>query len=328
MESLFELDIAFILFLQSLGEWLVAPMKLITYLGNEEFYLFVAPAVYWCWDTALGLRFGLYFLTSASFNGIFKLILHSPRPYWTDPRVLARYTETSFGLPSGHAQNATVVWGGLAAWFNTRWAWVTGGILIFLIGLSRPILGVHFTIDMLLGWTVGALLLWALLHYEKRILDWLLNRKLGEQIVIVLAASLSFILAGALLRLALADWQIPAAWSQNAAAAAPEADPINPLSIEGLISSSAAFFGLALGGLLTQAYGRFHPGGPALKRVARFLLGLVGVFLFWFVLGELFPGGEDLLSYALRFLRYSLVTLWVAFLAPQVFLRLGLVEPN
>jgi hypothetical protein len=61
--------------------------------------------------------------------------------------------------------------------------------------------------------------------------------------------------------------------------------------------------------------------------VARYLLGVVGVVIFWYVLGRLLPRGETLLAYSLRYLRYALVGLWVSGLAPALFIRLGLAGP-
>ena len=54
MEGISNLGIEVILYLQVLGEWLIGPMKFFTFLGNEEFYLFVAPALF----PRLAINFG------------------------------------------------------------------------------------------------------------------------------------------------------------------------------------------------------------------------------------------------------------------------------
>ena len=43
MEYLYELGISIVLLIQGLGEWLLAPMKLFSFLGSAEFYLLVMP---------------------------------------------------------------------------------------------------------------------------------------------------------------------------------------------------------------------------------------------------------------------------------------------
>ena len=324
MDVIWQLGIQVVLFLQGLGAWLVEPMKLITFLGNEEFYLFVAPAIFWCLDMNLGLRLGLYLMVSSSFYTIIKMAFHSPRPYWIDTHVKAYSTEISFGAPSGHSQNAVVVWGTLAAWIKRAWAWIVGFALIFLIGLSRTYLGVHFPHDVLLGWAIGALLLWILLAYEPHLVGWLKRYNPEHQVLVALGASFLIILLGVLMRLMLGNWSMPEVWAQNAFLAAPTSDPPEPLALSGLISNAAAFFGLSSGGIWIKSRGGFYAGGPALQRLLRFLIGLAGVVILWYGLGAVFPRGETLMPLILRYIRYSLIGLWITGLAPMLFIRLDL----
>jgi hypothetical protein len=189
-------------------------------------------------------------------------------------------------------------------------------------------LGVHFPSDVLLGWLVGALLLWALIRWEKKILAWLNRYPPTEQILIALGVSLALVLIGASVRLALDQWQMPGSWVQLAAQAAPDAEPIDPLAISGLVSQAGVFFGLSMGAILLKGLGGFDAGGEAWKRLARFLVGVLGVFIIWNGLGAVFPRGEYLLAYALRYLRYALVGFWVAGAAPYLFIRLRLAQPQ
>ena len=71
----------------------------------------------------------------------------------------------SYAFPSGHAANATMVWLG-AAWLLSegRWRpWTLAGaaMVTLVVGLSRPILGVHWPSDVVAGWSFG--LAWTLL---------------------------------------------------------------------------------------------------------------------------------------------------------------------
>jgi hypothetical protein len=93
-----------------------------------------------------------------------------------------------------------------------------------------------------------------------------------------------------------------------------------------LVSNAGVFFGLAAGWLLLQTKGGFDAGGSWWKRLARFPIGLAGVFVLWYGLGAIFPRGEFLLSYGLRYLRYALVGFWISAPAPWIFIRLGLAE--
>ena len=71
----------------------------------------------------------------------------------------------------------------------------------------------------------------------------------------------------------------------------------------------------------------FNPKtGAWWKRLLRFLIGLVGVLVFWMGLDLVFPGNEDLISWVARYVRYGLVGFWISGLGPLVFIKLGLGE--
>ncbi len=69
-------------------------------------------------------------------------------------------------FPSGHAANSMIAYLAIA-WLafddpvHRRWAVAAALLLSFLIGLSRPMLGVHWPSDVIAGWAFG--LFWTLL---------------------------------------------------------------------------------------------------------------------------------------------------------------------
>jgi membrane-associated phospholipid phosphatase len=325
MEAILNLGVQIVLFLQNLGVWLKGPMRDFSFLGTEQFYLVVAPAIFWCVHPSLGLRTGLALMLSNGLNAILKISFHAPRPYWYHPAVQPFETETSFGIPSGHSQNAVVVWGVIAAWIGKTWVWIVAIVLIFLIGLSRIYLGVHFPTDVLAGWAIGAFLLWVIIKCEKPILRWFHRYTPENQVLIALGISLVMILIGAIIRLALGAWVIPESWIRLAARL-PGFEPIDPLALSGLISNAGVFFGMVMGSVILWRRGWFDAGGPAWQRLVRYLIGTVGVILLWSGLGMLFPDGEAILPYLLRYVRYWLVGLWVTGLAPMLFIRLKLAR--
>ncbi len=328
METLLENGIVINLFFQNLGNWLKSPMELFSFLGTELFFLVVIPAIYWCWNTALGIRIGLLLMISASLNSALKLVLHQPRPYWYDPIVKGLAEESSFGIPSGHAQNALAVWGGIASWLKRPWAWGVAILVILLIGLSRLYLGVHFPTDVLAGWLFGGLILLAYLRLEKPLQTRLAEQSLAIQIATAFLGSLLLILLTILARATSAGFVVPTEWVENARQAFPESEPINPLGISGVFSNAGVLFGLAVGVILLRRQGGLDPGGPAWQRLVRFVIGLIGVVGLYFGLSLIFPHGEDLLANLLRYVRYGLVGLWVSWLAPLVFRSLKLARPS
>jgi hypothetical protein len=80
------------------------------------------------------------------------------------------------------------------------------------------------------------------------------------------------------------------------------------------------------GAIWLKKGGWFNARGPAWQLIVRFLIGIAGVFVLWMGLGAVFPRGETLLPLLLRYARYTLVGLWVAGIAPLLFIRLGVAK--
>ena len=326
METLLNSGIGIILAFQSLGEWLLAPMKLFSFLGTEDFYILALPIIYWCFDAALGLRIGVIMLLSSGLNTIFKFAFHLPRPYWVNTEVQALSAESSFGVPSGHAQNAISIWGMVGSYFRKGWVWALAIFLILGISLSRLYLAVHFPFDTIVGLLVGFILLVSMNHVWDSVGAWAKKQTLAKQILTAFSGSLILLLVGGFVAWMLRDWTMPIAWMQNAARAGGEAP--NPLSVSGLLSSSATLFGLFAGLAWIEKHGGYLASGSAKQRFLRYLLGLVGLVIFYLGLKFIFPSGENLMAYIFRYLRYSLVGFWVSGGAPFIFLKMNLADSS
>ena len=323
METILNGGINWIVALQSLGSWLALPMKAFSFLGTEEFFMLILPALYWSINASLGLRVGVILLLSSGVNDAFKLAFHGPRPFWYSPQVKAYAIETSFGVPSGHAQTAASVWGMLASGIKKWWAWLVAAIIIFFIGISRLYLAVHFPHDVLVGWLIGGLLLWLTLRFWDPLASWLKKRSLGQQMLLAFLASLVLVLLSLIpfLWLIGVNWQPPQAWAQYATEA---------LTLSGALTSAGTFFGLLAGLAWFNRQGGFSAAGPAWKRILRYVIGLIGVLVFYIGLKMLFglvvPDGEALLPYILRYVRYALIGAWVSAGAPFIFVWLKLAD--
>jgi membrane-associated phospholipid phosphatase len=327
MDNFLNSGIQFILRLQSLGGWLAPVMKLFTFLGNEMFYLMIAPAILWCIDSTLGMRLGLFLMINGTINAVLKIALHDPRPYWFSNKVTAAAsTENSFGAPSGHAQNAVVVWGTLAYRIKTRWAWIIAGFIIFMIGISRIFLAMHFPQDVLLGWLFGILVLWLMVRLEKPVLNWFKKYSPPAQVVFVFLFSMAMILLVLLSKLTLGSWTLPATWVNNALISFPNEPPITPLSINNILAAPATFFGLAAGWIWITLQGGFTVQDVWWKLLLRYFFGLLGVVILYMGLGSLFPSGETITAYVLKYIRYALIGFWMSGFAPWLFVKLKLAN--
>src|SRR5713226_3114424 len=137
METIWHWGLALIVAVQHLRTPLFdSMMRAVTFLGDEEFYLLLLPLLWWSVDVRLIMLLAAIFLLSVVLNGVLKDLLMQPRPCDFDPMV-AIIIEKGYGLPSGHAQSAAVVWGSVAGWTRRRWVKTVAIALVVLIGLSR-----------------------------------------------------------------------------------------------------------------------------------------------------------------------------------------------
>jgi membrane-associated phospholipid phosphatase len=326
MEFFWDFQIYLIASFQSLGSWLVGPMQFLSFFGSEGLPMLLVPLIYWNINALIGLQMSLILLISSALNDFFKIIFHDPRPYWYSTKIIAYAAEPSFGLPSGHSQNAMAFWAMLALGLRKRWLWVVSITLIFLIGLSLIYLGVHFPTDVLAGWLIGALVLLAFITFWKPTSTWLKAQQPGLQVLYAFLTSLLLIGLSILARFLIRDWTIPEIWLTNAALNFPAGPQPDPLVMEGVITSSGTFFGFLAGLVWMNKQGGFSIEGQTTQRVGRYILGLVGVIIIYIGLKLLFPQGNDLISYIFRYVRYAMIGVWVSAGAPWLFIRMHLME--
>jgi len=318
----YELDLAWIIAFQALGDWLVSPMRFFSFLGTEEFYVLIMPILYWCIDASLGIQVGAIMLLSSGLNSIFKIPFTGSRPYWISTEVKPFWAETSFGFPSSHAQQSVAVWGSMVAYLRRRWAWGFAVFLMIMIGLSRVFLGAHFFKDVVAGWAIGALLLWIFLRFWNPVVSWASKQSLGRQIFYAFLFSLGMVVLGGILVFIKRDFVLPEAWLTNAARIGDE--EIAPLAMSGILTSAGTLFGLLAGVAWMASRGGWQATGPVWKRAARYVVGLLGVLVIWYGLGLVFPRGESFIPLVLRFVRYTLLGLWVSAGAPLFYMKLKL----
>ncbi|HKJ26078.1 MAG TPA: phosphatase PAP2 family protein [Anaerolineales bacterium] len=327
LDTLFDLSINLTYWLQGLGPWLTPVMRFFTFLGNEEFYLFVMPVIAWVIDYDLGVRVGVMLLLTSNLNEMLKLSFRMPRPYWVNPEIgNVASPAGGYGFPSGHAQNSAAIFGIMAATLKKKWFTVVVIFTVFMIGLSRIYLGEHFLADVLGGWLVGGLILWIFLKLYSPVKEWFAKQTIARKIATAFILSLVLIAITALILAVPSNYQVPAEWLANAHTAYPE-EELDPFTIKNSITTSATLFGLMTGIIWTQTSGGFAAHrGAWWKRVLRFLVGIIGMVVIWLGLDLLFPDNGDLLSYLLRYLRYGLVGLWASGGAVWTFIKLRLAE--
>jgi len=293
LESLFDWGIDVVLWLQQFSPALDLPFKILTFLGNEEFYLLVMPLIYWCVDRRKGVNLFILLLLSAYLNAVAKVLVNQPRPFDYDPRVKALVHADGGGLPSGHTQNAVAIWGYWALRSQKQIWWWTAAFLLVAIPLSRMYLGVHFPTDLFGGYILGALLLFLFLKLAPEIETRLMRKGLAWQLAVALGLPLLLMF-------------------------------LSPAVDAAVLTSIATLMGVATGFVLERHWVRFGSPGPWQKKILRYLLGIVVLTGLWLGLRVAFAGLEPAALF--RVIRYLVVGLWGGLGAPWVFVRLKLAQ--
>jgi membrane-associated phospholipid phosphatase len=332
--KMWPLEIPITVFFQNLGTWLLSIMQGFSFLGNEMFFLIIMTGLYWCIDASLGIRVGIALLSTTSLNSWLKMSIRGSRPYWFSEKVIGYANESSFGMPSGHAQIATVVWGRIAAWLKKAWVWVICILLIILIGLSRIYLGVHFSSDVVVGWLVGIAFLLIFVFLEKPISRGWLKQKFSTQVILAFLISLVLIGIDILLVYLTSLASLDPQWTSTAKANLLKSGidlgssfdlktAIVTESYTGAYSNAGIVFGMLVGISMLKKLGGFKVAANAFNKFLSYLVGLAGVLVCYLGLKMIMPDTTSYFSMTMRYLRYFLIGLWVSVVAPLLFIRFG-----
>ncbi len=154
-------------FLSDQQLWLTGMMTDITSLGGVTVIFLITAAVFF-YLLIQGQHEFMWLILIATIGGALlafglKELFARERP----PLIFHLLTVKSMSFPSGHAMMSSIVYltqGALLAKVQSNknlkvYILITAVFLVFLIGMSRIYLGVHYPTDVLAGWSVG--LAWA-----------------------------------------------------------------------------------------------------------------------------------------------------------------------
>jgi membrane-associated phospholipid phosphatase len=301
---------------------LTIPMQLFSLLGTTEIYLFLITLIYWCYDRKLGVRLAILTALSGWVNDILKLSMQLPRPCWIDSRVqmLNLKPELSFGFPSGHAQMTLPFYGMICYWLKSWKIRISLIALIFIIGISRLYLGVHFPMDVLGGWLFGLVLLVAIICLDKPISSRIAQSSDLALTIFGLVLSVALVTTTSLISAMHSNFSIPSIWSDIDPSVIPNSILF---SMKNGLMSSGFIFGIISGG----AYARklsFITSGRLIVRCRRFLVGSTGVVLILIISGILSHVLSGQSGDFLTWLEGAGLGIWILYAAPWMFIRIGL----
>jgi hypothetical protein len=215
--------------------------------------------------------------------------------------------EVTYGIPSGHAQNATVIGGLLANELHRYWIVGIAVAYAVLTDFSRMILGVHYPQDVLGGVALGLAMLGLYAMLEPRIGAWVKDRSLGTQIgLIVLVTAILVAIHPLLVPVTSPMWLL-------------EEIPVTTL-LDAPTRSTGALLGAGIGMALESRYLLYDWKGTWRLRGARFLVGMLGGV-------AIYAGARILLGIhaplETGLIRFALLGFWMTYGAPWVFIKMG-----
>lgn len=275
--------------------------NLLSLLGEQYVMIVIILIVYYGIDKKKGFSiFSSMFISLIAVNGI-KAIVRAPRPFVVHPDLVSGRLETATGysFPSGHTAGAASFYPAIGRAFKSTRLLVSALILALLIGFSRMYLAVHWPIDVLVGYLIGAVCALFLVPVFMKLYE---NKAacLRYSLVTAIIASIATVLLALLLSLGAVD----------------------ETAFTDLMKMTAIAAGAYAGCLLEKKMTQFLPAGNVKGTVINILASAVGIALIM-ALKLLFPEPLYALGAAVR---YSLLGLWLTGVYPLIAVKAGMLK--
>lgn len=146
--------------------------KSLNFLDTFGFY-FLLIFIFWTFvGKKVGIRLYYLVILLIALVQLAKALILEPRPFFIDPSV-GLIEVKGYGFPSGAAA-AAMLFSICFIWQRPKaWAYILAISYLFLVSFSRVYLGVHFFLDILGGWFLGAILAFLFIRFYKPVENFL-----------------------------------------------------------------------------------------------------------------------------------------------------------
>ncbi|MFW9865646.1 MAG: phosphatase PAP2 family protein [Candidatus Thorarchaeota archaeon] len=283
--------------------------KIISYLGEPVVFIIISSILFLAYDKTYAKNLALSLLITHYMNQIFKSIFKDPRPAPNEHQP-DEFIETSYGFPSGHAQTAVGFWGYIGYEFKDKYKYkriqivpCVISVIIFLVAISRIIIGVHDLQDMIGGLLLGIGFLLLFIFLEPPLSRQFNKLNFIVKIIITVIVSVALFLFGTFLF--------------------PDAG-LGLVGSDNLYKDSGAFavvggvlLGFGVGYILEQEYIKYDPSQLSTKKkIINIIIGII-LLLVIFVPFE-FLIADIIDSVYFRFFRFALPLFVLVFVVPLI----------
>ena len=293
-----------------------AIFEVITYSGETIVFIIIIAFFYIVYDKKFAKNLAFNLLFCVHLNSLLKDTIKDPRPSTNvdhgkmTPENPIGLIETGYGFPSGHTQNAVSTWGYMAYEFKDKskpyLIPIVLSIVIFLVAISRIIIGMHDLHDIIGGLLIGIGFLIAYIYLEPTISEKIDALSTLVKIVMAVVFSLVLFLIPTFLFPTTAQQLLPIPFAI-------------PFGDEGAYAQvGGAMLGLAVGYVLENEYVNYEPSELDVKqKIINLIIGMIILLVVYFSLELLLTG-----NVFLRFIRYAVVAFVLTFLGPIIFKKI------
>ncbi|MFX0023379.1 MAG: phosphatase PAP2 family protein [Candidatus Hermodarchaeota archaeon] len=286
-----------------------AIFKAITFLGESIVFIIIIAMLYLGYNKSYAKNLAVVLLISQYLNQLLKSIGQDPRPATNvDAAEEYGFVEPSYGFPSGHTQNSTAFWSFSANEFKDKFKKnnlplvpIIISVIIFLVAISRMIIGVHDLQDVVGGFLIGLGVLFLIIYAEPFFSEQFNKLNFIVKIILIAAIAIILFLVGIIL-------------FPNAGLGL-VLPPVLYADDGGFAQVGGAILGFGIGYLLEQEYVKYDPSQLTTKQKILNIIIMIVILLVVFVPFEYVI---TINSVYYRFARYALATFVLGYVVPLI----------
>jgi membrane-associated phospholipid phosphatase len=281
--------------------------RAITYLGTPIVFIIIIAILYLGYNKSFAKNLVVILLFSQYLNQLLKCIGQDTRPA-TNVGDEYGFEEPSYGFPSGHTQNSAAFWGFSAKEFKDKFKKnkipivpIILSVIIFLVAISRVIVGVHDLQDIVGGFLIGIGVLLLFIYTEPFFSKQFNKLPFIAKIILTAAVAIVLFIVGTILfpNAGLGLVTPPVLYADDGAFA----------------QVGGALLGFGIAYLLEQEYVKYDPSKLTTKQKILNIIIMIVILLVVFVPFEYFI---SIPSVYYRFARYALATFVLGFVVPLI----------